>query len=419
MNLLRLNYGTTDPLSVFLKSYLDAADSLFEFDAIVADPVDLDVLFQETKNPEDRKRILEERKKEFLTFLQQGGLCVLILRPVQSFTWKSTLFDHGNTITNYDWLDLPVWRNDISPGSGFKLKIVDPNSAFVPYLKQPGVRWSAYIEKVDARRADITKLAEIGGRYFGAAEFRFYSGGRIVVLPECVEEGADDVLLASIERALAEESSTPPPGWLGRYELPGEEEKNRQIGAVIEEISVLESRKQQIEEDKQDIVKYKKLLYESGRYQLEPVVRDALGLLGFTVHGHYVPEPRSNIEIDAMIECESGKAIVEIKGSTKAITLDDFSQLTNKRTDDFKITNDYKQALLIGNGFRLRPPKERPSEVVFDANHVIPSAVRQDVSLLNTIDLYQMISRILSGDSFDLKAIRETILSSKGVCKFD
>jgi hypothetical protein len=418
MHILSIGYSMGDErvdCYDFVNSY-----AFYEYDVIIAEPSSIWSDKGNYLKPIEVLRHLVLREKEVDTFFENNGLCIVFIRPPK---YHDLVSREGGTaqLSSYDWL--PEGKQikqyiSLCKGRGEKLTKIE-NSAFTPYFKQEGLEWDYCLEKEFMTLYPGMKPLAISGKdMIVGAEVGLPEGGKIVFLPYW-SKSDEEVLLDCIQNAVIKGVETPPPDWMKDYQLPGEKEKDIEIEQVDSQITELGSKKLQLTREKDEIVKYKKLLYETGKLVLEPVVRDAFKLLGFNVVDDYEPTEGSNLDTDGLVISKFGKGILEIKGRNADIGLDDLRQVVTNTLDDLKITKESKskRAILVGNGFRLYPPSKRDINKIFE-QHVRDSANRQSVALLNTVDLYDLVVKVLEKEDIDLEEIQKVILNTNGVCKF-
>jgi hypothetical protein len=104
---------------------------------------------------------------------------------------------------------------------------------------------------------------------------------------------------------------------------------------------------------------------------------------------------------------------LEVKGSRKQVSLEEFSPFVTKILADFEAKKFHSKGVLVGNGLCDTPPKERLGAEVFSP-HVLDAAKRHSVALVNSVQLYWAICELLSGKLTDTQAIREAILAADG-----
>ena len=432
MKILTINHHINEGRVTNRASFTNA-ETLFDFDVVIIQPPPFQSLTKHSpvKIPQGIRidgheytcitTLWHKRSGELRTLLENNGILIVILAPFE----KGYSSQQKECLDNYGWLRKFQYLPLITNGGGDGYQITNNSNPFVEYIRQGKLKWRAYLDFGLKYPKEWGIFAEIvKGKVIGATIN--VENGKIVFLPT-LQEKNDEVLLGCIEKSFETYSETPPPDWIKEFTLSKEKERRQDIKKVQQHLEEIKKQEKDAKEKLKEITKFKKLLYETGKYQLEPIVRDAFRLLGFTVHDEYKPEPKSNIEIDALIECTYGQAIVEIKGrgtnkrgnKGKLISLDDFSQLTNKMRDDLKITGKLKEGILVGNGLRLcTPPKDRTGAKIF-APHVKESAERQSITLINTVDLYELVHSILDGKKIDRNRLQQKMLGSKGIFKFN
>jgi hypothetical protein len=110
-----------------------------------------------------------------------------------------------------------------------------------------------------------------------------------------------------------EREGTPVPVWCEKTSLPGLSAANEKIMDIDETLRKVEQDKREAVRERDGLLAYKKLLYEKGKTQLEPIVRKALNQIGFqTTLGEIIAS--SGFEIDGRTTVGSVPGILEIKG---------------------------------------------------------------------------------------------------------
>ena len=200
-------------------------------------------------------------------------------------------------------------------------------------------------------------------------------------------------------------------GWISIW-LPGESDANNRILQIQEEITKAQSYLETAMREREVVVDYKKLLFEKGKMQLEPVALKAFDNLGFATTPSEVILG-TNFEIDGRTTVGSSPGILEVKGSKKQIPLDEFAPLPSKLLADYQSTGKPSKGILLGNGLSEEMPSARLGNRVFSP-HVLEAARRNSVALVNSVELYWLITGVISGGVTDLSAIRELILTTNG-----
>jgi hypothetical protein len=211
---------------------------------------------------------------------------------------------------------------------------------------------------------------------------------------------------------LERRQGTPVPDWVPKIYLSGQAQAEEKIKLLDDKISDLKSDGIQRRADLDDLLAYKKLLFEKGKTQLEPIALKALNTIGFcTSPAENIPG--TNFEIDGRTTIGSSPGIVEVKGSKNQIGLDEFAPFTTKILADLQATNTNSKGILVGNGRCLDSPGTRFGSGVFSA-HVLDAAKRNSVALVNSVELYSVVCNVLDDLLADLGEVRERILGSNG-----
>jgi hypothetical protein len=395
--------------------------ALFDFEVVVVRPHAL--LPSDVKGNNRRvewdgfksaQRLTVAKTDELERFLASGGLLVVILDTLETYTYKSQSYlytaQSEQFCTNYDFLDKDLWRC-IRNGTGNNYTLGDIAEPFAKVLKQSQVMWTAYIHDVPQDPFDQPLVfARNGARAFVGAKFGF-PRARIVVLPNFITLDEREFLEACRAHRFGQEA-TPPPVWVSRVYLPGQQEAESKVLEADRLVKEAQGRKEQAIEGRESLLAYKELLYEKGKARLEPIVIKALNHLGFDFSGAEIIQG-TNFEIDGRTKLGSVPGILEIKGSKNIISLDEFSPLPIKILEDFKQTGTQSKGILIGNGLCTETPQQRLGNKIFSP-HVLKAAATSSVALVNTTELYAVVCGILSGEITDFEPIRGAILGTSG-----
>lgn len=158
------------------------------------------------------------------------------------------------------------------------------------------------------------------------------------------------------------------------------------------------------------------MLYEKGKHQLEPVVRDALALLGCHV------EPQPDKDSDGLVNFEYGVALLEVVGSKATIKIEKLGELIKNIGNFISGKGITVKGILVGNPFCDEPLDNRPpkgSQKKLFATELLESAEQQSITVLLSTDLYKVVCRILSGKLPDIQkqSVRERIFNGKGLVR--
>lgn len=408
-----------------------------DYDVVVVDPENLERLYgqsryelyddyDEGKLRFDQGRIItavnEDRRKQISGLLQRGGVVVGFMEPILRAHYEYNIEgeEHFTSVTNYDWLlkssNMEAGLGKIEYSRGTTIDYIDSGHPFSEYLniKPP---WSAYTDK------DACKSWKVIASAFGthAVSLAKRVGlGHIILLPSYYDYHNGELLERCIVKLLGDKEVTPQPTWAKAILVPGQKELISKITEVSDQIDALQEQKKTYLDNKDELERWKYLLYEKGKHQLEPVVRDALALLGCDV------EPQPDKDSDGAVRCDYGTALLEVAGSKGTIKIEKFGEL-KKNMGNFieekgsKIKGVLK-GILVGNPFCEEPLKNRPPEASqkdLFAKQLIDSAEKQDISVLLSTDLYEVVSRFLEGKltDADKQSLRERIFNGKGLVR--
>jgi len=401
-----------------------------EYDAVVVNPEGLYELYGKIEYYDRDETILTsnfglslstwnlKRREQVLGLLQRGGIVVCFMQPLRrySYNWSYEGEDHWIYVTNYDWLLESKELVEIKYSTSTHIDYIDSGHPFSEYLNiKPS--WSAYVDK-DACE-DWKVLASAFGTHAVALVKRL-GLGCIILLPSYYDYNNGELLERCIKKLLAGREITPQPSWAKAILVPGQQELVSKITEVSDQIDTLERQKETFLNDKEKLERWKYLLYEKGKQRLEPVVREALSLIGCQV------EPQPDKDSDGAIRCDYGTALLEVAGSKGTIKIEKFGEL-KKNMGNFieEKGNRIKgvlKGILVGNPFCEEPLDNRPpenSQKDLFARQLIESAEKQDVSILLSADLYQVVCSILKGElsKKDKQSLQERIFTGKGLVR--
>jgi hypothetical protein len=237
------------------------------------------------------------------------------------------------------------------------------------------------------------------------------SPGYIVFLPNFLELDEAEFFNACRQYLFAGEEM-PAPSWASAVRLPGETEAAERVRSAEREVEQSQGGLKAALADLGSLVNYKKLLFEKGKAHLEPAVRKALDDLGFaTTPSEDIPG--TSYEIDGRTTEGSSGGILEVKGSKKQISFDEFSPFVIKILADSQQNQRLSKGILVGNGLCLDRPEDRLGTKVF-TQHVLDAAKQNSVALINSVELYWLVIRVAEGTLKDCDQIREKILTTSG-----
>ena len=392
--------------------------ALFDFDVVVIRPYFLvgdksGGPWEILQGPFSRaKREMTAKIEDIDRLLRQGGLLVVILGAYQELTFNTERHSYMGgtlyTVTNYDFLEEHFF-NCIRNGTDTNVQISNTGDPFSTVIKKSSVQWTAFIGATPPYPFSRTEFFARNSAHSNVGSWLSLDTGNVVFLPNFTRLDEDQFFEACREYRYQREG-TPAPEWCKNVFLPGVSEANGKITEIDERLLEVEQSKRKAIRERDDLLAFQKLLYEKGKTQLEPIVRKALDQIGFaSTPGETIPGP--DFEIDGRTTVGSSPGILEIKGSKKQISLDEYSKLIPKVLSDIEIKSYQSKGILVGNGLCETRPQDRLGEKVF-APHVVEAAKTQSIALVNSVELYCVVCGVLSGQIQDLERIREKILST-------
>jgi len=203
---------------------------------------------------------------------------------------------------------------------------------------------------------------------------------------ECSGEQAVNILLEDI---LGIASGLRPPEWVDAYKAPGQQECEREL---VKAEGALGHAQQKVEDLREALVRvqrYRELLYGVST-QLEEIVHRTLEGLGATV------EPEEPGGHDGRITGPTGrKAVLEIKGTRRTISLDNQRQLADWVARQVAKGTAFEKGILFGNP-HCDLPLEQRTDPPF-AEEAVVNAQRDDQSLITTRQLFLALKDFKAG----------------------
>jgi len=403
------------------------ANVLQDYDAVVVNPNRIETLFNDRRikyrnagrfilDSENAQFLLNQshkRRREIQGLLEKGGIVIVFMQPILRYPYGE---DHN--ITNYDWLiDRSSMSRElgISFGKGDTVDELLVHHPFYEYLKlKPD--WNAYADITTATQYDWQILASAFNTH-SLSLIKQVNNGQIIFIPSTYSSDNGSILEDCIQSVLRADIPSPKPDWLNDIVVPGQEVLQPKLDTINKEIENLRGKAEQINSNIEQLDNWKYLLYEQGEHHLQPIVRNALSIVGM--------QDKSDIEqiADGFFVCEYGGAILEVEGSKNAIKIEKINQLIKDRANystDKQITSP--KGILVGNPFREEPLDNRPpkgSHKKLFTKELLQTAEKQDIVVILSTDLYNIASLSLRGQipGERKREIRKLIFESTGLLK--
>ena len=408
----------TENKNVHAFDYLSQAPSLFDYEIVI---VDIDALFTSTwkdqiENDEYMavddgtaiwvRKLIDRLSTEAKLLMDKGGMLVCLLRPTRGLKWqywpregpKATKYAR-----NYDWIPVQWISSHIVAGLGTNMKVHSDAGAFSPYMAKGKTYWTAYLDDLEKLQYQWRVLAVNEAGKPVAADFSL-GKGTLILLPLSNHEKCGDILIECAVGAFEKPLARPPPSWIEKIRMPGEDVDLKHLNELSSDLSKLQEAYQRTRLDLEEKTLVKRILYEKDK-ALEEAVRKAFEELGFTL--------RREGDKDWIASSDAREAILEVTGSDGSIDIDKLRQLLNYLIDDYKETGIEKKAILVGDHFANDPPGARGEPFT---NKVLAESDVHSICLLSTLQLFKMICYSRDGK---MKAadIRKKILESIGICE--
>lgn len=416
--------------SEVLNTYIDQNTTILDSDIVIFNPSQYKNLWKDKVRRQDNnseiifspdsdrvRAILENRRNEVQTLLEKGKIIINIISPVYEVKGQYKNSSTYESLTNYDYLpnsrEYPF--DQLTAGSSGRKNSVNANktknifSQFFFAFKNE-IEYEAYFD------FDGTKEPEyfiLNKAHRPIASISPFLNGIIVNLPHLNGKVDENKYLGVIrqcsQKFFKSISQTPPPEWVQGYQLNGEREIEERLECIEKRIEELKVNKKEIEKDKIQLTKYKLLLFEQGA-GLEDVVLEAFKLFGFNA----INRKSEDMEHDMVFDSKEGRGVAEIEGKDKdSIHISKLDQLNRAVDEDFDLTNEYPQGVLIGNHYRLTNPEER-GEPFTEKVHIV--AKKKSFGLLNTYEIFKAVNYLISSpndEEFKLNC-RNAILKTTG-----
>ena len=258
--------------------------------------------------------------------------------------------------------------------------------------------------------------------YHGFDEYlRRYTGtfdsGVIVFLPPptqvTVEQGID--IMVNI-LTVGELIESPPP-WENEIDMPGLQAIERKIVQKEEEKEILIKDIEKLKNDKENLIKFRRLLWTDGT-PLENAVKDAFVTLGF-------PEIRKtrekNLEdwiIDFNFVPEYKHGVFEVKGSEKRTSLSDLNQC-DKWVKDYLLEKDLQvKGIFVSNQYRRGDLRTSLKQREHLEKNELKFASQREICILPSHEIFYAVGEKMKGNpKMTRKFIEEKIAATNEVCK--
>ena len=430
MRILSLGYGLPDSQ---IDNYTWAsALSFFDYDAIIVEPNEAVSKFIEgvtregaayhtyeetaiTDGPTTSSGVglidlLRRRREEVERLLGRGGIVVIFAHPDVP---HSGVPGFGGA-HRYYWLPAPTGQDYgstyLKPASGIQVKPIDYEHPFADFLERQ--RSHVQYRALFAEGAQGLTDARVLGRSNGGAAIAIevpVGGGRVIFLPALPPQLSNSdrqavatSLVAGIRNALLIGAEDEPPDWVDSMSLPGIEDAHKRFELAETQVEELETELDEARNAYLAIDRYRRILWQEGKYGFELPVRDVLGLLGFSTS--------SAVDEPAAFYVSGELVLVEAEGSIGPVGMEPHYRLRERLESKIAAESKRPRGIIVVNGFRHVMPEERPQQYE-DSLRVAAESMRYCV--VDALQLFEAVKQKLDGK--DVKSFIQQMLETEGV----
>jgi len=430
MRILSIGQGMPDPA---MDNYNWAsALSFFDFDALLIDP-----MLGVSKFVEDVARgegdyktyddlpiaegftnadavgvvdILRRRHDETERFLTRGGLVVCFAYP--DVAHNRVLGFTG--FHRYHWLPAPEGTNYgaeyLKPANGRAVKVLDWEHPFAGFLDSTtAFLYRASIAEGAAGYPGAKVIARSPGGAAVAVDVPV-GGGRVIFIPALAVNVTGQQrsqiaasLSAAIRNTLLNEAEGSAPDWIEEISLPGVEDARTKMDDAEAKLDELEAELDAARNEYRSLDRYRRILWQEGKYGFDLPVRDALTLLGAT--GYSQPDE------PAIFNMGSQTVMVEAESSPGEVGMEPHYRLRERM--EGRISKDKRRAfgLIVINGHNQVAPTERERQHT-ESLRIAAESMRYCV--VTATDLFAAVRDKLESKG-DAKAFLKRLVETEGV----
>jgi hypothetical protein len=271
LRVLSLNYHFQGSIAV--DDFLQTDRALFDFDVVLVRPPQFNVPAGRSATCEHLQSVMLSKKRDLIPFFKQGGVLVVLLDAPDIYSVASG-YGYSDSVDNYGFLD-SKFSSCLRKGKGSLITYDNSPEPFIGVLKKSTVSWTAYIAQVPEPPFNSFKFfarAGAGGYLAGKMPC---GEGHIILLPNLAQLDEKSFLEACAEYRFKRQG-TSPPDWVSKVFVPGVQPIEAVIASLDKQIAELQKTHDARRLELNERSAYRKLLYEKGKTQLEPIVLRAL-----------------------------------------------------------------------------------------------------------------------------------------------
>ena len=430
MRILSIGQGLPDPA---MDNYNWAsALSFFDFDALLVDPaLGVSKFVEDVARGEGEYEtyddlpvaegftnadavgvvdILRRRRDETQRLLARGGLVVCFAYP--DVAHNRVLGFTG--FHRYHWLPAPqdcdYGPEYLKPASGRSVKVLDWEHPFAGFLDST----TAFLYRASfVEGAGGFPGAKVIARSPGGAAVAVdmpVGGGRVIFIPALAVNVTGQQrsqiaagLSAAIRNTLLTAAEGDAPDWIHDLSLPGIDDARTKMEDAEAKLDELEAELEGARNEYRGLDRYRRILWQEGKYGFELPVRDALTLLGGT--GYAQPDE------PCLFNLASETVMVEAESSPREVGMEPHYRLRERI--EGRISKDKRRAfgLIVVNGHSQTPPAERGRQYT-DSLRIAAESMRYCV--VTATDLFDAVRDKLEGKG-DATAFLKRLIETEGV----
>ena len=358
--------------------------------------------------------LLRQRRGEIERLLARGGLVICFTHPdvvhprVSGFTGCH----------RYYWLPAPLDRDYgpkyLQPATGKHVAATDYENPFADFLDlmRDKVLYRAVVAE---GAAGLGESARVIGRSPGgapiAAELEV-GGGRVVFLPalppalsHADRTKAAASLVRAVRNSLLLDADGDPPDWVEDHLLPDLAEAKERADSAEARLEEIELELTEARNTYRGIDRYRRLLWQEGKFGLDLPVRDILTKLGFANIAKVDDPPSFNFQGEPIF--------VEIEGSSGSVGMNPHYRLRQRLEQRIADSGKRTRGLIVVNGQRELDPSER-SQPIEESLRVAAESMRYGI--VDSVQLFNAFRDQMEGKG-DAKAFCRQLVETEGVFK--
>jgi hypothetical protein len=234
--------------------------------------------------------------------------------------------------------------------------------------------------------------------------------GEIILLPRIKGMDHREAVSLVIQELTGIPQHTLSPEWADSLIVPGITDLLTQVEGKQSKIQKIEAEISKLRGTIDRLNDYKKLLYSTG-HELEDIVARCFEELG----GQIIPAKYSEEEF--VLIYKGNEYLVEVKGSSKSISLQHLRQLSDYLLKYQEDTGKQCKGILFGNAWRSISPEDRNSKDTpeFPSN-VVNRAEDWNIALVPSTKFFQVFMKFLENSKGE--QILDAITTQKGIVNF-